>query len=60
MSCLNGFRTTSARDNGHVKMPSEKEKCLKFHDGQYQFKVPFMLGAGFEKFREKIYKKKTQ
>ena len=58
MNCLNGFRTKSARDkhfefcssNGHVsvKMPSEKEKWLKFHDGQYQFKVPFILYADFE------------
>ena len=58
MTCLNGFRTESARDkhyehcssNGHVKvkMPTEKEKWLKFHDGQYQFKVPFMLYADFE------------
>ena len=29
-------------------MPSEKEKWLKFHDGQHQFKVPFMLYADFE------------
>ena len=58
MNCLNGFRTEPARDkhyeycssNGHVKvkMPTEKEKWLKFHDGQYQFKVPFMLYADFE------------
>ena len=58
MNCFNGFRTASARDkhyeycssNGHVKvnMPTEKEKCLKYHDGQYQFKVPFMLHADFE------------
>ena len=58
MNCLNGFRTESARDkhykycssNGHVKvnMPTEEEKWLKFHDGQYQFKVPFMLYADFE------------
>ena len=58
INCLNGFRTASARDkhyeycssNGHVKvnMPTEKEKWLKFHDGQYQFKVPFMLYADFE------------
>ena len=58
MNCLNGFRTESARDkhyeycssNGHVKvkMPIEKEKWLKFHDGQYQFKVSFMLYADFE------------
>ena len=58
MNCLNGFWTASARDkhyeycssNGHVKvkMPTEKEKWLKFHDGQYQFKVPFVLHADFE------------
>ena len=58
MNCLDGFRTASARDkhyeycssNGHVKvkMPSENEKWLKFHDGQYQFKVPFVLYADFE------------
>ena len=29
-------------------MSSEKEKWLKFHDGQYQFKVPFKLYADFE------------
>ena len=58
MNCLNSFRIESARDkhyeyysnNGHVKvkMPTEKEKWLKLHDGQYQFKVPFMLYAVFE------------
>ena len=57
-SCLNGFCTESARakhyeycnSNGHVKvnMSNEKEKWLKFRDGQYQFKVPFMLYAEFE------------
>ena len=29
-------------------MHSEEEKWLKFRDGQYQFKVPFMLYADFE------------
>ena len=58
MNCLNGFRRASARDkhyeycssNGHVKVniPTEGEKWLKFHDGQYQFKVLFMLYADFE------------
>ena len=58
MNCLNSFHTPSARDkhyeycssNGHVKvnMPNEKEKWLKFHDGQYQLKVPFMLYTDFE------------
>ena len=64
MNCLNGFRTESARDkhyeycssNGHVKvkMPTEKEKWLKFHDGQYQFKVPFMLYADFESILKSV------
>ena len=56
--CMTESESESARDkhyqycssNGHVKvkMPTEKEKWLKFHDGQYQFKVPFMLYADFE------------
>ena len=29
-------------------MSTEKEKWLKFHDGQYQFKAPFILHADFE------------
>ena len=47
MNCLNSFCTVSARgkyyecssSNGHakVKMPSEKENWLKFHNGEYQF-----------------------
>ena len=58
MNCLNDFRTESARDkhyeycssNGHgkVKMPTEEKKWLKFHDGEYQFMLPFMLYADFE------------
>ena len=57
MNWFNSFWTGSARDNhyeycssnGHVKvnMPTEKEKPLKLHDGQYQFKVPFMLYTDF-------------
>ena len=78
MNCLNGFRTESARDKhyecysskGHVKvkMPTEKEKWLKFHDGQYQFKVPFMLYADFEsilkpvdeRYRDRMNTMKTE
>ena len=58
VNCLNGFRTESARDKHYlycsshgevnIKMPEEREKWLKFHDGQCQFKVPFMLYADFE------------
>ena len=31
-----------------VEMVMLEEKLLKFHDGQYQFKVPFMLYTDFE------------
>ena len=71
MNCLNGFHTGSARDkhyeycssNGHVKvkMSSEKEKWLKFHDGQCQLKVPFMLYTDFESILKPVderYKEK--
>ena len=64
INCLNGFRTGSARDkhyvycstNGHVKvkMATEKEKWLKFHNGQYQFKVPFMLYVDFERILKPV------
>ena len=56
--------------NVHVKaqMLSEKEKWLNFHDGQYQFKVPFVLYVDFEsilkpvdeKYRKKMIKKKLE
>ena len=29
-------------------MPIEEKKWLKFHDGEYQFMLPFMLYADFE------------
>ena len=55
MNCLNGFCTISARlkdyencsNNCYVKvnMPSEREKWLKFNDGQYHLKFLFMLYA---------------
>ena len=58
MNFLNGFRAASVKDkhythcssNSHVKdnTPTEEEKWLKFHDGQYQFKVLFILYADFE------------
>ena len=72
MNCLNGFRTASARDkhyeycssNGHVKvnMPTEEEKWLKFHDGQYRFMLLFILYAHFESIAKPVderYKEKV-
>ena len=64
MNCLNDFQAASARDkhyeysssNGHVKvnMPAEEEKWLKFHDGQYQFILPFILYSDFESIAEPV------
>ena len=58
MNCLNGFHKESARDKHYeycsshgevkIKMPKENKKWLQYHDGQCQFKVPFMLYADFE------------
>ena len=36
-------------------MLTEKEKWLKIHDGQYQFKVQFMLYEDFEIILKPIY-----
>ena len=78
MKFLNGFWIVSARDkhceycssnsHGKVKVPSEKEKWLKIHDGQYQFNLSFMLFSDFEsiltsidqQYREKMNKMKTE
>ena len=64
VNCLNGFRTEFARDKHYkycsshgevnVKMPAEKDKWLKFHDGQCQFKVPFILYANFESILKSV------
>ena len=35
-------------------MPTEKEKWLKFHNGQHQFKVPFTLYAHFESILKSV------
>ena len=53
----------TSSSNGHVKfnMPTEKKKWLKYHDGQYQFKVPFMFYADFESILKPVderYKEK--
>ena len=42
-------------------MLTENKKSLKFHDGQYQFKVPFMLYADFKSILkpvDEVYKDK--
>ena len=59
---------SSNNDHFKVKMPNEKEKCLRFHDGQYQFMVPFMLYADIEcilkpvdqRYRDRMNTMKTE
>ena len=49
-------------------MSTEEKKWLKFHDGQYQLKVPFMLYANFEsilkpvneRYRDRMNTMKTE
>ena len=65
MNCLNSFHAEPARDkhyeycnsNGRVKVNMSKENSLKFHDGQYQFKVPFMLYAEFESILKPVHER---
>ena len=56
-NCLNGFESETIRDEHYeycrskdsvrVEMPT-KNPIVKYADGQYQFKVPFVIYADFE------------
>ena len=56
-NCLNGFESEIIRDEHYeycrskdsvrVEMPT-KNPIVKYADGQYQFKVPFLIYADFE------------
>ena len=56
-NCLNGFKSEIIRNEHYeycrskysvrVEMPTENP-IVKYTDGQYQFKVPFVLYADFE------------
>ena len=56
-NCLNGFESEIIRDEHYeycrskdsvrVEMPT-KNPIVKYADGQYQFKVPFVIYADFE------------
>ena len=62
-NCLQGFPTEKSRDEHHsycihneavrIEMPVKKP-TVKYSDGQYQFKVPFMMYADFESILEPI------
>ena len=57
MNCLQGFPTEISKDKHfeyckdnktiRIEMPKEGS-LLKFHDGQYQFKAPFVMDADFQ------------
>ena len=62
-NCLQGFPTEKSRDEHHsycrhneavrIEMPVKKP-IVEYSDGQYQFKVPFMMYADFESILELI------
>ena len=63
ISCLQGFHSEESQDqhfefcsdNDAVKVEMlESGSVLKFHDGQYQFKVPFIMYADFESILQPI------
>ena len=63
INCLQGFAEQKSRDEHYVycrlneavriEMPN-KRPIVKYSDGQYQFKVPFMMYADFESILEPI------
>ena len=63
INCLQGFREKKSRDEHlvhcrnneavRIEMPKRKP-IVKYPDGQYQFKVPFMMYANFESILEPI------
>ena len=60
-NCLQGFAEERSRDERliycrsneavRIEMPN-KDPIVKYSDGQYQFKVPFMMYADFESILE--------
>ena len=63
MNCLQGFLTEISRDKHfesskdnktvRIRMP-KKGSLVKLHDGQYQFRLPFVMYADFEAILEPI------
>ena len=51
---ISTMSTAAAMVTSRSISPLEKEKWLKFHDGEYQFKVRFMLYAGFESILKSV------
>ena len=63
INCLQGFNEARSRDEHYVYCRSNKavriempnvNPIVKYSDGQYQFKVPFMMYADFESILEPI------
>ena len=67
LNCLQAFNARSSRDTHYancinhdfvkVEMPwKEEDKWVQYHDGQKQFKVPFIMYADFESILEPMEK----
>ena len=55
MNCLQGLDNEYCKDNETVRIEMPEEGSLvKFHDGQYHFKVSFVMYADFEANLEPI------
>ena len=58
VNCLNGFESEIIRNDHYeyckckdlvrVEMPTKNKSIVKYTDGQYQFKVPFVIYVDFE------------
>ena len=58
LNCLHAFNSEKSmikhydycvdHEEVKVEMPTEKDKWLKYHDGQMQFRVPFVIYGDFE------------
>ena len=63
MNCLQGYSEERSRDEHigyckdnesvHIEMP-HKKPIIQYSDGQFQFKVPFIMYADFESILEPI------
>ena len=67
LNCLNAFNLQSSRDKHYgncidhkavqIEMPwKEKDKYDQYHNGEKQFKVPFIMYADFESILEPMEK----
>ncbi|XP_057290262.1 uncharacterized protein LOC130612946 [Hydractinia symbiolongicarpus] len=69
LNCLNGFLSEQKRDEhfeyckdndaAKIQLP-EEGSTVKFHNGQYQLKAPFIMYADFEAFTKDLPEEETK